>query len=354
MAGFTSIPVVDLQRWTSSTNETERTTFAEELVEICHRVGFLLLVGHGVPERFEQGLFQNLARFFALPEETKSLIDKRNSREFRGWERVGAELTNNQVDYREQIDISTAHPRYPADCEPVYLRLDGPNQWFDDSILPGHRSIAEEFMTTMHALADTVMSVISRGLGLADDHLHGVFEERPMSLAKFIRYPATPEGACGVNAHHDAGFLTILLQHRVGGLQALNPDGDWIDVPPTPGAFVINLGEMLQEMSGNYIVATTHRVITAQERLSATYFHGPDLRTSLDPLPLERRFVEAVRSSPRHASAGFMAKRTELLKGVEGTTSTGTGVYGQQLWNYYARSYPENMAIHHGDIVRDL
>jgi isopenicillin N synthase-like dioxygenase len=351
MSGFETIPVIDLQRWTSANDENERTEFAGELVDVCHRVGFLLLVGHGVPEQFVNRLFQDLARFFALPEETKSLIDKRNSREFRGWERVGAELTNNQVDFREQVDISTCNPRYPVDCDPSYLRLDGPNQWFDDSILPGHRAVAEEFMATMKSLADTLMSVISRGLGLADDHLKNVFGERPLSLAKLIHYPATPEGECGVNAHHDAGFLTILLQHDVGGLQAMNPEGKWIDVPPTPGAFVINLGEMLQEMSGNYIVATTHRVIATQERLSAAYFHGPDLRTPLDPLPLDSRFVDAVLASPRHSSAGFMAKRDELLNGADGTSSVGAGIYGQQLWNYYARSYPENMALHHGDIV---
>jgi isopenicillin N synthase-like dioxygenase len=81
-------------------------------------------------------------------------------------------------------------------------------------------------------------------------------------------------------------FITVLLQQDVGGLQALNPDHEWIDVPPTPGAFVINLGEMLQEMTGNYVVAATH---------------------------------------------------------------SGAGVYGQQLWNYYARSYPENMARHRSD-----
>jgi isopenicillin N synthase-like dioxygenase len=141
------------------------------------------------------------------------------------------------------------------------------------------------------------------------------------------------------------------MQHGVPGLQVENPDGDWIDVPPRDDALVVNLGEMLQRMTGNYFVATTHRVIATEARFSSGYFHGPDLRTPLEPLPLAPEFVAAVAASPRHAAAGFMAKREELLAGESGTRSTSADTYGQQLWNYYQRSYPENMRIHHPDCV---
>ena len=131
----------------------------------------------------------------------------------------------------------------------------------------------------------------------------------------------------------------------------LNPEGVWVDVPPTRGAFVVNLGEMLQSMTGNYLVATTHRVISREPRFSAAYFHGPDLRASLAPLDLDPRFAEAVASSPRHRDAGFMAKRDELLAGESGTASSGAGVYGEMLWNYYLRSYPAIVARHYPDLV---
>ena len=112
---------------------------------------------------------------------------------------------------------------------------------------------------------------------------------------------------------------------------------------------MVNLGEMLQAMTGNYFVATTHRVIAPRPRYRPAYFHGPDLRTSLDPLPLDPRFAQAVAASPRHASAGFMARRDELLAGSGGTSSTARRVYGEQLWNYYCRSYPDNVRAHHPD-----
>ena len=345
---FQEIPVVSLQDWTRP--GADRTTFADRLRVICHEVGFFRLVDHGVERSFLDDYFTALRTFFALPEEAKAQIDKLNSPWFRGWERVGAELTDNRVDHREQIDVWTdLDPRHP-DVEPAYLRLEGPNQWPDDT-LPHFRELVERFQREMGAIADQLMAAMSIGLGLPADHLDRHFGERRMSLVKLIRYPPTPAGEAGVNAHHDTGFLTLLWQHGVPGLQVENQDGDWIDVPADGDAIVVNLGEMLQSMTGNYFVATNHRVIVSAERYSSGYFHGPGLTTSLAPLPLDPRFAEAVAASPHHLSAGFMAKRDELLAGAAGTNSAPVDTYGQQLWNYFTRSYPELVRRHHPDLL---
>ncbi|HEY1282573.1 MAG TPA: 2-oxoglutarate and iron-dependent oxygenase domain-containing protein, partial [Acidimicrobiales bacterium] len=108
-AAFTSIPVVDLSRWTRNDSE-DAASVAAEVRTVCHQVGFFHLVGHGVPDEFFARWFDGLQRFFALPDETKGRIDKRRSRHFRGWEAVGSELTNNRTDYREQLDVSTENP----------------------------------------------------------------------------------------------------------------------------------------------------------------------------------------------------------------------------------------------------
>ena len=162
-----------------------------------------------------------------FPKTSRRTIDKCRSRHFRGWERVGAELTDNRTDYREQLDVSTEHPPYPADVEPPYLRLDGPNQWLPEHVLPGFHAVVDELFARLGAVADDLMEVLSVGLGLEPNGTsREVFGERPLSFAKLIRYPPTPPGEAGVNAHHDAGFLTLLVQHGVGGLQVLNPDGE--------------------------------------------------------------------------------------------------------------------------------
>lgn len=346
---FTEIPTVRLSEWTGP--GADRAAFADRLRSICHEVGFFRLVDHGVDPGFVVDYFAALRRFFALPEGTKSTIDKSESPWFRGWERVGAELTDNSVDFREQVDVWTDLPPRARDVVPPYLRLDGPNQWLDEATLPGFRALVERFQREMGAIADELMAAMCVGLALAPDHLDKVFGERRSSLVKLIHYPPTPAGEAGVNAHHDAGFLTLLWQHGVSGLQALNQDDEWIDVPPSSDAIVVNLGEILQSMTGNYFVATTHRVITEQERYSSGYFHGPDLRTPLDPLPLDHRFVDAVAASLRHRGAGFMAKRDELLSGDRGTRSSAAATYGEQLWNYFSRSYPDLVARHHPDQV---
>ncbi len=346
---FQEIPTVSLAGWAAP--GADRASFATGLRAICHDVGFFQLVDHGVDPTFVDEYFGAIERFFALPDDVKATIDKIDSPWFRGWERIGAELTDNNIDHREQIDVWTEHEPLTGAIDPPYLRLEGPNQWPDEAVLPGFRALVERFQREMGAIADELMAAMCVGLGLAPDHLDKVFGERRMSLVKLIHYPATPPGEAGVNAHHDAGFLTLLWQHGVPGLQAQNQDGEWIDVPPTPGTIVVNLGEILQSMTGNYFVATNHRVITHEERYSSGYFHGPDLRTPLDPLPLDHRYAEAVDASPHHRSAGFMAKRDELLAGVRGATSSGTGTYGEQLWNYFCRSYPELVARHHADLV---
>ena len=121
--------------------------------EICHEIGFFQLVGHGVPAGFRARYFDLLQAFFALPEDVKARIDKVRSPHFRGWERVGAELTDNRVDYREQLDVSTENPPYPPDAMPPYLRLDGPNQWLPDDVLPGFHRAVDELFARLGAVA---------------------------------------------------------------------------------------------------------------------------------------------------------------------------------------------------------
>ncbi|MEY2754498.1 MAG: hypothetical protein RJB65_856 [Actinomycetota bacterium] len=345
---MSSIPAFSLRRWRDATVD-ERPAVAAEFMEMCHGIGFFHLVDHGVADGLVDEYFRLLEAFFTLPVEVKQTIEKSRSRHFRGWERLGSELTNNRVDHREQIDLATENVPWPDDALPLYLRLDGPNQWLDDDVLPGFRTTITTFLDLMDSLAWELMDVMTLGLGLEAGTFRRLFGERPFSLAKLIHYPATPEGEAGVNPHNDAGFLTLLMPHGVGGLEALAPDGTWISADPPPGAFVCNMGEMLQAITGNYVVAATHRVIAHERRFSTAYFHGPDLRTSLEPLPLDPRFAAAVDASPRHRSAGFMAKRDELLAGRDDIASTSAPCFGQQLWNYYVRSYPDNVAQYYAD-----
>ncbi len=343
---WSQLPVVDFGRWRGEAGERE--ALAEEVRSICHEAGFFVLTNHGIEPAFIDEVFTMMGTLFALTPEQKLLIDKRDSPHFRGWEGEGAEYTNNRPDIREQVDLWSEHPMRSADVEPSYLRLLGPNQWFPDDVLPGFRPLLIEWFERLGGLAGELMAVFATGLGLQEHAFEEVFGDEQMSLTKLIRYPPTPPGGAGVNAHHDAGFLTILAAGETAGLQVENGLGEWIDVPNVPGAFVINLGEMLQGMTGNYFVATPHRVITTELRYAAGYFHGPSLDTPLAPLSLAPRFAEAVAASPKHSGAGFMARKEETEAGVADMASSHRADnYGEQLWSYFRRSYPENFAAHY-------
>ncbi len=345
-ANFQEIPVVDLARWRGSAEE--RAGFAAELRDICHHVGFFLVVNHGIERAFLDDLFTMVERLFALPEEQKATIDKHQSRHFRGWERVGSEFTNNRPDLREQVDFWSERAARDPSVEPHYLRLLGPNQWLSEELLPRHRELTLGWFEKAGALASQIQGILSVGLGLAEGHIESLFGSERMSLVKLIRYPETPPGGAGVNAHHDAGFLTVLAPGPIRGLEVENARGDWIPVDCPPDALVINLGEMLQGMTGNYYVATPHRVIASAERHAVGYFHGPSLDTTLDVLPLSPELAEAVAASPRHSEAGFMARREETEAGVGDMASDHKpATYGEQLWNYFSRSYPQLVAHHY-------
>ncbi len=346
---FQEIPVVDISPALQPGGPDN--AFCSQFTNICHNVGFALVTNHGISTDLTADVFEMMRRFFALSPDDKQRIDKQRSPQFRGWEPVGAETTDNAPDMREQIDVWTQWP-VAADGEPVYSRLLGPNQWLPDSVLPSHESLSLQWIEALAGLADSLMATLSVGLGLGGDHLRSLFGPQPMSLAKFIHYPPTPAGAAGVNAHHDAGFLTVLAPGPTPGLQVQNPDGDWIDVPVIEDTFVINLGEILQSMTGNYLVATPHRVITSEERYSAGYFHGPSLTTPLTRLPLSAEYAAAVAASPHHHDAGFMPTPEEARLGT-GAMSSGhrPDTYGEQLWNYFSRSYADQMQAHHADLL---
>ena len=132
------------------------------------------------------------------------------------------------------------------------------------------------------------------------------------------------------------------MQHGVGGLQVAEPaTASGSTSPPRDDAFVVNLGEMLQAMTGNYFVATTHRVIADRGPLLVGLLPRP--RSAHPPRPAAARPPSSpppsppARATPR---AGFMAKRDELVAGGGGIASTAADVYGQQLWNYYLPQLP--------------
>ncbi|TYQ09189.1 UNVERIFIED_ORG: non-heme dioxygenase-like protein [Gordonia westfalica J30] len=114
------LPILDL-----GDADTDLATFRAVLREAAHHHGFFYLTGHGVPVDSLAEALQLAREFFALPDEFKSEISQLQSPQFRGYLRLGGELTNDQIDWREQIDIGPERAVIPG--AEGYWRLQGPN-----------------------------------------------------------------------------------------------------------------------------------------------------------------------------------------------------------------------------------
>lgn len=335
-------PLIDLQPWFDGSPRARR-ELCEQVGRLCHETGFFYLVNHGIPQSVSAQYLATLRAFFTLPLALKRQIDKQHSPQFRGWEALGSELTNNRVDYREQIDIGVERDAI-ARPDPYYQALVGPNQWPPQAALPGFRETVDDYFDRLSEVARQLMRIMSLALGLDELHIERVFGANPSPYLKLIRYPRTEAGAQGVGVHKDSGFLTLLLQDEIGGLEAKANDDSWYRVDPLAGSLVVNTGELLQLVTHNYFIATPHQVInsTGQERFSSAFFYSPDLDTPLKPLPINATLISKAEQSERHRSEGLMASRAEMMAGVGGMASRSRpAVFGDRYWQRWVRSYPE-------------
>lgn len=281
------LPVVDLSAADGSPEERAR--LRAQLHAAAHGTGFFQLTGHGVTPQETAALMAVIREFFALPEADRLAIGNLNSPHFRGYTRIGDELTAGARDWRDQIDIGAERPPHvPGPGEPAYWWLEGPNQW--PAALPRLRGAALGWIERLSGVADRLLRELLGAIGAPEDFYADAFRGHPHLHLKMVRYPGSaPDGAGqGVGAHKDYGFLTLLLQDGVGGLQVERPDGTFHDVPPMPGAFVVNLGELLEVATDGYLKATNHRVVSppgARERFSVPFFYNPRLDARIAPLP---------------------------------------------------------------------
>ena len=335
------LPVIDLAPWFDG-NTNQRRELCARINRVCHEIGFFYIVNPGIPEQLSQAYLDMLRAFFALPLQTRQALDKTNSAQFRGWEQVGSELTNNEVDYREQIDIGVEAVAL-ENPHPYYMALVGPNQWPPEQALPGFRACVDDYFSRLATLARELLQTMSLSLGLEQDHIERVFGTNPSPYLKLIRYPRTLSGGQGVGVHKDSGFLTLLLQDDNAGLEAQANDNTWYRVDPLAGSLVVNTGELLQLLTQNYFIATPHRVVNRgdRERYSSAFFYSPDLNTALEPLPIHECYIERVKRSQRHRGEGLMASRAEMAAGTGSMRSRQRpAVFGEKYWQRWVRSYP--------------
>lgn len=121
------------------------------------------------------------------------------------------------------------------------------------------REACEEYTREIEKLSYKLLELISLSLGLPANKFNNFFKDQT-SFLRLNYYPRCPipHLALGVGRHKDAGGLTVLSQDDVGGLEVKRKsDGEWIRVQPTPDAYIVNVGDIIQ-VNFNDLTTFTH------------------------------------------------------------------------------------------------
>ena len=267
--------------------------------EACARVGFLGIVGHGVPVRIIDGLWSTAAEFFELSPAAKHTVAMPSPGYPYGYNGLEAEALARSLgrvslpDLKESLAIGPAGlvPSTPADDA---LWAFSPTLW-PDEVLPGLRPAWSAYFAEMGHLAARLLSLMAEALHLPPGHFAALID-RHASAMRALHYPAPavapPPGQLRAGAHTDYGTLTVLLRGPDDtGLQVQRPDGSWVDVPPVPGGFVVNLGDAMARWTNDRWVSTMHRVVGPDDwrdtrpRQSVAFFHNANWDALIECLP---------------------------------------------------------------------
>ena len=335
MTENSKLPTIDLSQYSGTPSEKD--AFLSRLRAALYDHGFFYLVGHGISDALAQDVLSLSRKFFALPEQDKLEIEMVKTPRFRGYNRVGFELTQGKQDWREQVDFDTERDEVDvARTDPAWMRVLGPNQW--PRAMPELRPAILEYQSHTTRIGRTLLRAISEALGQKADVLDPLFQPHPAQHLKILRYPGQ-EGAQssqGVGAHKDGGLITILLNDQNGGLRVQDESGIWHDAPPRPGAIIVNTGELLELITDGFVKADIHAVVAPPpgiDRYSVAFFLGAFYGAELPVLTL-----------PQEMRGKQRGLTTDPLNPILRTV-------GENHLKARLRSHPDVAQAHYGDLA---
>lgn len=318
------VPVIDLAPFLQG-DEAARRAVAAQVDEACRTVGFLSVVNHGVDQRIIDDMLAATTAFFDLPEEEKLRSLPPTVESNRGYARMGSEALSYGLgidslpDLFEAFNIGTEHrdlddPYYAVEAH----RMFAANVWPEQ---PAHlRAAALAYWEAVRKVGEHMMDVFALALGLPDRWFLPAYDRAPHVIRcnNYQRRADTPDAQPGqmrMGAHSDYGSCTILLADPVPGLQIVGPDGAWHDVQPAPGAFLVNLGDLLAEWTNDRWRSTLHRVVPppagttgAFRRRSIAFFFEANHDFLVEVLPTCTSAENPPKYAPVTAGDHLMAK----------------------------------------------
>lgn len=283
-----AIPLVDLSEFTQG-NEQDKKKFVEELGKAFHEVGFVGVINHGISKSLIDSFYSKSREFFALEESLKRQYEVEGLAGQRGYTSFGKE-------HAKQSEVADLKEFYQIGQEVEGEDL--PPEHYPDNV---HVKEVEGFVATGISLykafeeaGSHLLKAISIHLGLDENYFDSKINNGNSILRSIFYPPITrePESAIRAESHEDINLITLLVGASAGGLQVLNKNNEWLSVVPEADEIVVNVGDMLQRHTNNYLKSTTHRVINppreewGNPRLSIPFFLHP--KSDMDLTCLEQ------------------------------------------------------------------
>lgn len=287
MNSSTSIPVVNLSDYTHG-NPSSKVDFIEKLGIAYHEVGFVAVENHGISDALIESFYDTVNQFFALPIEIKKKYEIAGLAGQRGYTSFGKEHAkhSNKGDLKEfwqfgqWVDNSgTTVPDYPNNIKV--------------NELPEFYEKGQELFKSFELCGSILLGAIAEYLHLPPRYFANKIHNGN-SILRAIHYPpieSNPEGALRSEQHEDINLITLLVGASAEGLQLLNRKNEWQNITAGKGQIIVNVGDMLQRLTNNYLKSTTHRVVNPPQekwhlpRLSIPFFLHPISEMRLDALP---------------------------------------------------------------------
>ena len=286
---FDTVPVIDLAGMLTGDPEA-KARVAANLREACSNVGFFYIANHGIPQALMDTMFAEAERFFRLSPDDKNALHVKQSPHLVGYIGMGEENADPAVskgDIHEGFDFIAEDVETPLGFMEGDFRKAG-NQW--PANLPGFREVMTEYTIAVRLLARRLFAAFALALDLTEDYF-APLSDKPMALTRMMYYPSQSGpldlANMGVGAHTDHECFTILAQDSVQALQVRNRRGEWIDAPPIPGTFVVNIGDLMARWTNGAFASTFHRVFNAsgRTRYSIPTFVGANADAVIRALP---------------------------------------------------------------------
>jgi isopenicillin N synthase-like dioxygenase len=292
-----TIPVLHLPDFY---NEKTQADFLKNLEKAASEIGFFGLTGTGVETNLLDQSYEQIIAYFNRSLDEKMAMKTSNGQ--RGYAPGESAKGEKRVDFKEFFHVGRELSE--EDLERLnYCK----NVWPEDA--PAFKSTMIDLFRAMDQCKEALGNAISAVLQQKSGYINEMIQEGEC-LMRAIHYPANPPAnAIWAGAHTDIDFLTILPRSTAKGLQVLNKEGNWIDVIVPDGAFIINCGDMLENLTNGHFKSAVHRVIdpgNKEERYSVVFFVHPRSEDRLDPLPI---FIEKTGGIRNYANV----TRLELL-----------------------------------------